>query len=65
MHKNQSISVLLSRPIFAVEFNSLRIHVDAPKVVVPDCKKKEARISDLGSDGAPGPWLATGSFDHI
>jgi hypothetical protein len=44
--QKQSISVfLLARPIFAVEFNSLRMHVDAPKVVVPDCKKKEVRIS--------------------
>jgi hypothetical protein len=34
--QKQSISVLLSRPIFAVEFNSLRMHVDAPKIVVPD-----------------------------
>ncbi|GJM91122.1 hypothetical protein PR202_ga07468 [Eleusine coracana subsp. coracana] len=40
--QKQSISVLLSRPIFALEFNSLRMHVDAPKIVVPDCKKKLA-----------------------
>ncbi|XP_062201019.1 protein NEOXANTHIN-DEFICIENT 1-like isoform X2 [Phragmites australis] len=38
--QNQSISVLLSRPIFALEFSSLRMHVDAPKIVVPHCKKK-------------------------
>uniref|UniRef100_A0A0A9DBS9 Uncharacterized protein n=1 Tax=Arundo donax TaxID=35708 RepID=A0A0A9DBS9_ARUDO len=43
--QNESISVLLSRPIFALEFNSLRMHVDAPKIVVPHCKKKEVRIS--------------------
>jgi hypothetical protein len=43
--QKQSISVLLSRPIFALEFNSLRMHVDAPKIVHPDCKKKEVRIS--------------------
>lgn len=43
--QKQSISVLLSRPIFALEFNSLRMHVDAPKIVVPDCKRKDARIS--------------------
>ncbi|KAK3152967.1 hypothetical protein QOZ80_2BG0165950 [Eleusine coracana subsp. coracana] len=42
--QKQSISVLLSRPIFALEFNSLRMHVDAPKIVVQDCKKK-VRIS--------------------
>jgi hypothetical protein len=62
--QKQSISVLLSRPIFVVEFNSLRMHVDAPKVVDPDCKQ-EVMMSSSGSDGAAGPWLATGSFDHI
>ncbi|TVU32152.1 hypothetical protein EJB05_23871, partial [Eragrostis curvula] len=43
--QKQSISVLLSRPIFALEFNSLRMHVNAPKIVIPDCKKKAVRIS--------------------
>ncbi|KAG2537195.1 hypothetical protein PVAP13_9NG255200 [Panicum virgatum] len=39
--QSRSISVLLSKPIFAMEFSSLRMHVDAPKIVVPQCKKKE------------------------
>ncbi|KAL6641269.1 hypothetical protein ACP70R_019450 [Stipagrostis hirtigluma subsp. patula] len=43
--ENQSISVLLSKPIFALEFSFLRMHVDAPKIVVPQCRKKEVRIS--------------------
>ncbi|KAL6883521.1 hypothetical protein ACP4OV_010935 [Aristida adscensionis] len=43
--QNQSISVLLSRPIFALEFSSLRMHVDAPKIVVPQCKTKKVRMS--------------------
>ncbi|XP_062205682.1 protein NEOXANTHIN-DEFICIENT 1-like isoform X2 [Phragmites australis] len=38
--QNQSISVLLSRPIFALEFNSLKMHVDAPKIFVPHSKKE-------------------------
>ncbi|RLN17450.1 uncharacterized protein C2845_PM02G10370 [Panicum miliaceum] len=37
--QSQSISVLLSKPIFALEFSSLRMHVDAPKIVVPQCKE--------------------------
>lgn len=43
--QSQSISVLLSKPIFALEFSSLRMHVDAPKIVVPHCKKKEVGFS--------------------
>ncbi|CAL4925726.1 unnamed protein product [Urochloa decumbens] len=43
--QSQSISVLLSKPIFALEFSSLRMHVDAPKIVVPHCKKKEVGYS--------------------
>ncbi|PAN46639.1 hypothetical protein PAHAL_9G200900 [Panicum hallii] len=43
--QSQSISVLLSKPIFALEFSSLRMHVDAPKIVVPQCKKKEVGYS--------------------
>ncbi|XP_066338726.1 protein NEOXANTHIN-DEFICIENT 1-like isoform X1 [Miscanthus floridulus] len=43
--QSQSISVLLSRPIFALEFSSLRMHVDAPKIVVPHCKKKKVGYS--------------------
>ncbi|CAN6323594.1 unnamed protein product [Urochloa humidicola] len=43
--QRQSISVLLSKPIFALEFSSLRMHVDAPKIVVPHCKKKEVGYS--------------------
>ncbi|KAJ1294963.1 hypothetical protein BS78_01G186900 [Paspalum vaginatum] len=38
--QTQCISVLLSRPIFALEFSSLRMHVDAPKIVVPHRKKE-------------------------
>jgi len=38
--QSQSISVLLSKPIFALEFSSLRMHVDAPKIFVPQCKKE-------------------------
>ncbi|KAG2537197.1 hypothetical protein PVAP13_9NG255200 [Panicum virgatum] len=43
--QSRSISVLLSKPIFAMEFSSLRMHVDAPKIVVPQCKKKEVGYS--------------------
>lgn len=43
--QNQSILVLLSRPILTLEFNSLRMHVDAPKIVVPQSKKKEVGYS--------------------
>ncbi|KAF8672439.1 hypothetical protein HU200_049650 [Digitaria exilis] len=43
--QSQSISVLLSKPIFALEFSSLRMHVDAPKIVVPHRKKKEVGYS--------------------
>ncbi|RCV42283.1 hypothetical protein SEVIR_9G202800v4 [Setaria viridis] len=43
--QSQSISVLLSKPIFALEFSSLRMHVDAPKIVVPHCKKEEVGYS--------------------
>jgi len=43
--QSQSISVLLSKPIFALEFSSLRMHVDAPKIFVPQCKKKEVGYS--------------------
>ncbi|KAL5223471.1 hypothetical protein ABZP36_010110 [Zizania latifolia] len=41
----QSVLVLLSKPILALEFNSLQMHVDAPKIVVPHSKKKEVRYS--------------------
>ncbi|CAN6298909.1 unnamed protein product [Urochloa humidicola] len=43
--RSESISVLLSKPIFALEFSSLRMHVDAPKIVAPHCKKKEVGYS--------------------
>ncbi|KAF8390734.1 hypothetical protein HHK36_025261 [Tetracentron sinense] len=36
--RNRSISVLLSKPILALEFNRLKMHVEAP-IVVPDCSK--------------------------
>ncbi|CAL4942649.1 unnamed protein product [Urochloa decumbens] len=48
--QSQSISVLLSKPIFALEFSSLRMHVDAPKIVVPHCKKKEVGYSSTESE---------------
>lgn len=43
--QRQSVMVLLSRPILALEFSSLRMHVDAPKIVAPHPKKKEVRYS--------------------
>lgn len=43
--QKQSVLVLLSRPILALEFSSLRMHVDAPKIVAPHPKKKEVRYS--------------------
>ncbi|KAF6983619.1 hypothetical protein CFC21_001777 [Triticum aestivum] len=43
--QKQSLLVLLSRPILALEFSSLRMHVDAPKIVAPHPKKKEVRYS--------------------
>uniref|UniRef100_M8AQV0 Uncharacterized protein n=1 Tax=Aegilops tauschii TaxID=37682 RepID=M8AQV0_AEGTA len=43
--QRQSLLVLLSRPILALEFSSLRMHVDAPKIVAPHPKKKEVRYS--------------------
>jgi hypothetical protein len=43
--QKQSVLVLLSRPILALEFSSLLMHVDAPKVVAPHPKKKEVRYS--------------------
>ncbi|CAM0956604.1 unnamed protein product [Alopecurus aequalis] len=45
--QNQSVLVLLSRPILALQFSSLLMHVDAPKIVAPDGpdpKKKESQI---------------------
>ncbi|KAG8087868.1 hypothetical protein GUJ93_ZPchr0010g9287 [Zizania palustris] len=41
----QSVLVLLPKPILALEFNSLQMHVDAPKNAVPRSKKKEVRYS--------------------
>lgn len=43
--QRQSVLVLLSRPILALEFSSLLMHVDAPKTVAPQPKKKEVRYS--------------------
>uniref|UniRef100_A0ACD5TNW8 Uncharacterized protein n=1 Tax=Avena sativa TaxID=4498 RepID=A0ACD5TNW8_AVESA len=43
--QRQSVLVLLSRPILALEFSSLLMHVDAPKIVAPHPKKKEVRYS--------------------
>ncbi|OAY70511.1 hypothetical protein ACMD2_05399 [Ananas comosus] len=42
---NRSISVLLSKPILALEFNLLKMQVEAPKFVVPDSKKSQVRYS--------------------
>ena len=38
---NQSISVLLSKPILALEFNLLKMQVEAPTVMVPRSNKPE------------------------
>lgn len=43
--RSHSISVLLSRPIFALEFSSLRMHVDAPRTVVPHRDDKKVGYS--------------------
>ncbi|XP_015691302.1 protein NEOXANTHIN-DEFICIENT 1 isoform X2 [Oryza brachyantha] len=43
--QEQVVLVLLSKPILALEFNSLQMQVDAPKVVVPCSNKKEVRYS--------------------
>ncbi|XP_047096110.1 protein NEOXANTHIN-DEFICIENT 1 isoform X1 [Lolium rigidum] len=43
--QRQSVLVLLSRPILALEFSSLLMRVDAPKTVPPHSKKKEVRYS--------------------
>ena len=43
--QKQSVLVLLSRPILALQFSSLLMHVDAPKIVAPDPKKKEVGYS--------------------
>uniref|UniRef100_A0ACD5U5P8 Uncharacterized protein n=1 Tax=Avena sativa TaxID=4498 RepID=A0ACD5U5P8_AVESA len=43
--QKQSVLVLLSRPILALEFSSLLMHVDAPKIVASHPKKKEVRYS--------------------
>ncbi|PWZ54663.1 Protein NEOXANTHIN-DEFICIENT 1 [Zea mays] len=43
--RSHSISVLLSRPIFALEFSSLRMHVDAPRTVVPHRDEKKVGYS--------------------
>lgn len=37
----RSISVLLSKPILALEFNLLKMQVEAPTVVVPSSRKNE------------------------
>lgn len=37
---NQSISLLLSKPILALEFSPLKMQVDAPTVVVPPSSPK-------------------------
>ncbi|KAF0930990.1 hypothetical protein E2562_038555 [Oryza meyeriana var. granulata] len=42
--QKQTVLVLLSKPILALEFNSLQMNVDAPKIVVPH-SKKEVRYS--------------------
>lgn len=47
--QKQSVLVLLSRPILALEFSSLRMHVDAPKIVTPYPKKKEVRYSSTST----------------
>ncbi|KAM0915517.1 hypothetical protein ACQ4PT_010783 [Festuca glaucescens] len=43
--QRQSVLVLLSRPILALEFSSLLMHVDAPKTVAPHSKRKSVRYS--------------------
>uniref|UniRef100_A0A0E0M9B7 Protein NEOXANTHIN-DEFICIENT 1 n=1 Tax=Oryza punctata TaxID=4537 RepID=A0A0E0M9B7_ORYPU len=43
--QKHTVMVLLSKPILALEFNSLEMLVDAPKIVVPHSKKKEVRYS--------------------
>ncbi|KAF2914248.1 hypothetical protein DAI22_10g147900 [Oryza sativa Japonica Group] len=43
--QKHTVMVLLSKPILALEFNSLEMHVDAPKIVIPHSKKKEVRYS--------------------
>jgi len=41
---NQSISVPLSKPIFALEFSLLKMQVEAPTVVVPHSNKPEVGV---------------------
>lgn len=38
---NHCVSVLLSKPILALEFSRLKMHVEAPTVVVPPSKRPE------------------------
>lgn len=45
---NQCISVLLSKPILALQFNLLKMQVEAPTVVDPHSKKPEVGDSRTG-----------------
>lgn len=42
---NRSISVLLSKPILALEFNFLKMQVEAPTIVVPHFNKNQLEES--------------------
>ncbi|WOL15131.1 protein NEOXANTHIN-DEFICIENT 1-like isoform X2 [Canna indica] len=47
--RNQSISILLSKPIMALEFNLLRMQVEAPKIVSTQSRPKKNQVGNLGT----------------